>query len=202
MTQQIFKVIMLGDTTVGKSSFVHSYLYRKPQEFSSITIGVEFGSIVEKVSQCTDIITNAEVKVQIWDTSGQERFRAIVSNYYRHSQGVVLMFDMCSRKSFENIEFWLNEFNKVSPTPWHETCLILVGNKADMTDNICITPEEVEKMATKLNVPYYIISGKKDCEQVVTIMRHLCKMFLMKHYFPPEKEGISFVKDTKNLCCR
>ena len=119
----IIKILTLGDTMVGKSSIVLRFSDDKFDENVFATIGIDFKTKYIKVR-------DASVKVLIWDTAGQEKFRNIAKQYYKGANGVLLIYDVCNRKSFERIGFWLNELkenNKID-----ELYAILVGNKIDL----------------------------------------------------------------------
>ena len=97
-----FKIIMIGDAGVGKTSIMYKYIQGIDHHNSGITLGVEFGSK-------TIDMNNEIVKVHIWDTSGQEKFRSITRSYYRSAAGCVVVYDITNERSFQNIKSWLND---------------------------------------------------------------------------------------------
>ena len=100
--EYLFKIVIIGDSAVGKSNLLSRYARNEFDLHSKATIGVEFQT------QCVDI-DGKEVKAQIWDTAGQERFRAVTSAYYRGAFGALLVYDISRRSTFESIARWLDE---------------------------------------------------------------------------------------------
>ena len=100
----------------------------------------------------------ASVKVLVWDTAGQERFRNIAKQYYQGADGVLLVFDVCERKSFEQIEYWLKELKESKKLD--SLYIVIVGNKIDLENKRVVTREEGEKYAEKNNINYFEVSAK------------------------------------------
>lgn len=98
-----------------------------------------------------------QTKLQIWDTAGQERFRNITSYYYRGAHGVALVFDICSAKSFENIDSWIGE---ISLYGGGNVIKILIGNKADLTEKRTVSVDSAERYAESRGLTYYETSAK------------------------------------------
>jgi len=118
----IFKFIIIGDSGVGKSCIVQRFLENKFSDDQENTIGVEFGTKVMDVK-------DKQIKLQIWDTAGQEAFQSITRSYYRSSAGALVVFDLTNRASFENCVKWLEEVsNHGNP----EMVITLLGNKCDL----------------------------------------------------------------------
>ncbi|CAL0304719.1 unnamed protein product [Lupinus luteus] len=120
----LFKIVLIGDSAVGKSNLLARYARDEFYPNSKSTIGVEFQS--QKMD-----IDGKEVKAQIWDTAGQERFRAVTSAYYRGAVGALLVYDISRRQTFDSIHRWLNELHTHSDM---NVVIILVGNKSDLKD--------------------------------------------------------------------
>ena len=147
----IIKILTLGDTLVGKTSIILRFSDNTFNENQLATIGIDFKT---KYIRAGD----ASVKVALWDTAGQEKFKNIAKQYYNGANGVLLIYDVCNRKSFERIEFWLNELkenNKID-----ELYIVLVGNKIDLEDKRVISKEEGEKYASDNNINYSEVSAK------------------------------------------
>lgn len=148
-----FKVILLGDCLVGKSSllgllknqiFVNSY---------SSTIGVDFGTVSFNYG-------DDKYKIQIWDTGGQEKFSPLVKAYYRNSTCAIVMFDLTNRGSFVRVKKWIEEFKHYASglRP-----IIVVGNKSDLFNMRVLTKKEInDEIERKLDLPYFEISVKDD----------------------------------------
>ncbi len=118
----LFKMIVVGDASVGKSCILARYTKKEYKLDYNVTIGVEFCSKYVKVK-------GNDVKLQIWDTAGQEAFRSIVGSFYRNAKGVLLIYDITSRASFQKIETWLKECKEFCS---EHVVLVLVGNKSDL----------------------------------------------------------------------
>ena len=140
----IFKIVIIGDSGVGKTNLIGRYLKNEYKEDSKATVGVEFG---EKKYE----INGLKIKAQIWDTAGQERYRAITSMYYKGAKGAFIVFDLSSKSTFQNVEKWFNEIKKTADPTIN---LILIGNKSDLKDKRQISTEEGENKAKEMNVPY------------------------------------------------
>ncbi|OWM67664.1 hypothetical protein CDL15_Pgr024749 [Punica granatum] len=106
--EYLFKIVIIGDSAVGKSNLLSRYARNEFNPHSKATIGVEFQT------QSMDI-DGKEVKAQIWDTAGQERFRAVTSAYYRGAVGALVVYDISRRTTFENVGRWLDELKSKPP---------------------------------------------------------------------------------------
>ena len=120
----LLKVLLIGDAGVGKSSLLLRYTEDKFDEALGSTIGVDF-----KVK--TVEADGKRVKLTLWDTAGQERFRTLTSSYYRGAQGVVLVYDVTRRATFDDLQRWLEEVDAYAPGGGEEVVKLLVGNKID-----------------------------------------------------------------------
>jgi len=120
----LFKLVLIGDSGVGKSCLLLRFADDSFTESYISTIGVDFRFR-------TVTIDHKTVKLQIWDTAGQERFRTITSAYYRGAHGIIMVYDVTNYESFEHVEEWLNEVNRHAS---ESTLKLLVGNKADLQD--------------------------------------------------------------------
>jgi len=125
----LFKVLIIGDASVGKSSMLLRFTDDSFDDHIQSTIGVDF-----KVKHLD--MSGKRVKLTIWDTAGQERFRTLTSSYYRGAHGVVLVYDVTRTDSFENLEQWLKEVKLYSPNSGESVVKLLVGNKIDMEREI------------------------------------------------------------------
>ncbi|EGC30626.1 hypothetical protein DICPUDRAFT_41201 [Dictyostelium purpureum] len=133
----LFKFLILGDASVGKSCLLHRFTDNRFKSQSSHTIGVDFASKI------IDIQGRA-VKLQIWDTAGQERFRSVTRSYYRGSSGVVLVYDVSSRESYNHINNWLSDARALASK---DVTVILVGNKADLSEEREVSFLEASRLA-------------------------------------------------------
>lgn len=121
----LFKMLIIGDSSVGKSSILLRFCDDEFNEKQASTIGVDFKTKHMQVK-------GKKLKLALWDTAGQERFRTLTSSYYRGAQGIVLVYDCCQRQTFEHIKFWQEEVRKYSTN--QDAILMLVANKVDLPD--------------------------------------------------------------------
>jgi small GTP-binding protein len=136
----IFKVVLIGDSGVGKSNILTRYLKDEFSLNTKTTVGVEFGTKKLEVDEL-------KVKAQIWDTAGQERYKSITSAYYKGSKGALLVYDITKRSTFENVDRWLEEFRRNCDA---DISIILVGNKCDLEKDREVTIEEAQKKSADL----------------------------------------------------
>ena len=120
----LFKLILIGDSYVGKSNILLKYLKNQFNENSKTTIGVEFGTK-------NIIINNKRIKIQIWDTAGQERYRSITSAYYKGAKGALIVYDITRKNTFDNIDKWITDLKLNGDK---NICIIILGNKSDLID--------------------------------------------------------------------
>ncbi len=124
-----FKLIIIGDSGVGKTNIINKYCKNDFSEQTKPTIGVEFYSKNLIINQKDPEKAKIKICLQIWDTAGQERFRGIASSYYRRALGVILVYDIFNKKSFLNLEKWLEEIYLYSIK---DVEIVLLGNKLDL----------------------------------------------------------------------
>jgi Ras-related protein Rab-11A len=135
--EYLFKIVIIGDSAVGKSNLLTRYARNEFNPNSKATIGVEFQTQ-------SMVIDGKEVKAQIWDTAGQERFRAVTSAYYRGAVGALVVYDITRSSTFENVGRWLDELNTHSDTT---VAKMLIGNKCDLESIRAVTVEEGKSLA-------------------------------------------------------
>ncbi len=146
----IFKIVLVGDSGVGKTNILSSLMHGEPATLSKPTIGVEFGTKTFKFK-------NSIVKVQIWDTAGQERYHAITFAYYRGASGAVIVYDLTKNKSLRNIEsVWLNNLKKII---YDDIPLLFLGNKKDLVEQRVITEEQGKNIAIKNKAAFFETSA-------------------------------------------
>lgn len=144
-----FKYILIGDSSVGKSSVLLQYTEKKFNIAYDVTIGVDYGT--------KDMIVDKQrVKIIVWDTAGQETFRAVTRSYYRETCCVVLMYDIVNRHSFDSVNRWLMDIQKLTSNP----IMVLVGNKSDLDQKRSVTFEEGEQFANHHDMIFLETSAK------------------------------------------
>ena len=153
MDEYVIKILTLGDSGVGKTSIIQKFVNDKFNQNMLSTIGVDFQS--KEI-----IINNTKIKLKIWDTTGQERFKTLTSQYYNGADGALLIFDVTNKESFERINFWMNELNEKKKL--NELGLLLIGNKIDLIDKRNVKKEEAEEFAKEYNINYYETSALQN----------------------------------------
>ncbi|CAH2051004.1 unnamed protein product, partial [Thlaspi arvense] len=135
----LFKIVLIGDSGVGKSNILSRFTRNEFCLESKSTIGVEFATRTLQVEGKT-------VKAQIWDTAGQERYRAITSAYYRGAVGALLVYDITKRPTFENVQRWLRELRDHADS---NIVIMMAGNKADLNHLRAVPEQEAMLLAEK-----------------------------------------------------
>ena len=148
----IFKVLLLGNSNVGKSSLFLRFVDDVWNDTFVPTIGVDF-----KIK--TFEIDSKKIKMQIWDTAGQERFKNIISSYYRGAHGILLLYDVTDKESFKNLSNWLIEIEKNASK---NILRILIGNKCDLEDKRVITHAQGKEFADTYGLKFIETSAKKN----------------------------------------
>jgi len=128
----LFKLIIIGDSSVGKSNILTKYLKDEFDPNSKATVGVEFGTKKLKIK-------NKNLKIQIWDTAGQERYRSITSAYYKGAKGALIVYDITRKNTFENIDKWISDIKSNGD---ENVCIIIIGNKSDLEDKREVIKDE------------------------------------------------------------
>nr|XP_034321305.1 ras and EF-hand domain-containing protein homolog isoform X6 [Crassostrea gigas] len=193
--QRLFKVVFVGDSGVGKSSFIHRFCNDQFNPTFSATIGVDF--------QVKSIVMEGQVIVlQLWDTAGQERFRSITKQYFRKADGVILMYDVTTEATFTNVRNWITSIQEGVE---EGTALVLVGNKTDLIeeqDRRAVKVKDGNKLAAEYDASFFEVSAKSGTK-VKECMESLARILKEKEDDEIEKalhleDG---VKKKKGGCC-
>jgi len=147
----VYKVLLLGDTTVGKTRFLMKYTDKTFQDVHISTIGLDYRlkSMVLK--------NGKNIKLQIWDTAGQDRFRAITKNYYKGANGIILIYDVTNPKTYDNVKNWVTQIREeASPN----VVVYLCGNKIDMKEERQVKEEDGKIMAEEFGFPFNETSAR------------------------------------------
>ena len=147
----MYKILLLGDSSVGKTCILTRYSENTFQEDHLATIGLDFKQ------KNVNLENGKSVKVQIWDTAGQDRFKSITKNYYKGAHGIMLIYDVTTRRSFDNVRNWIDTIKEEVSD---KVNIILVGNKIDNNDNRQVTTEEGQEIANEYKLPFYETSAK------------------------------------------
>ena len=148
----LFKVLLIGDSSVGKTSVLLRYVDDTFNPEFQTTIGVDF-----KIS--TFQLNGKIIKLQLWDTAGQDRFKNIVASYYRGAHGIILVFDITSSMSFQSVSRWYDEAQNYLQKSVPK---LLVGNKADLSSQRTVKVEDAKELASRLGVEYIETSAKNS----------------------------------------
>ena len=148
----LFKILLVGNSSVGKSSLFLRFVDDVWNDVFVPTIGVDFKIKTLKINE-------KNVKLQIWDTAGQERFRTIISSYYKGAQGILLVFDVTEKESFESLNNWLIEIEKNANK---NVIKILIGNKNDLEDKRVISFSQAKDFADSNGLKYVETSAKTN----------------------------------------
>lgn len=146
----LFKLLLIGDSGVGKSCLLLRFADDTYTESYISTIGVDF-----KIR--TVELEGKTIKLQIWDTAGQERFRTITSSYYRGAHGIIVVYDVTDPESFSNVKQWLHEIDRYANENVNK---LLVGNKSDLADKKEVDYQTAKAYADELNIPFLETSAK------------------------------------------
>ena len=171
-----YKILLLGDSAVGKTCFLKCYIDETFQDVYLSTIGFDFKY------KCLTLKDGKNIKMQIWDTAGQERFRTIARGYYKGAHGIILIYDVTNAKSFDNIKKWLSQIKEEAPS---KVCVILVANKIDIEKRE-VTKEEGEALANDYNLDIFE-SSARDNINVSEVFQELAENIYEKNKLLQER---------------
>ncbi|XP_077089622.1 ras-related protein Rab-27B isoform X1 [Siphateles boraxobius] len=170
----LIKLLALGDSGVGKTTFLYRYTDNKFNPKFITTVGIDFRE--KRVVYTTNSPNGTtgktfKVHLQLWDTAGQERFRSLTTAFFRDAMGFLLMFDLTSQQSFLNVRNWMSQLqaNAYCENP----DIVLVGNKADLSDQREVQEKQAKELADKYGIPYFETSAATGAEvdkAVVTLL--------------------------------
>ncbi|VDK53115.1 unnamed protein product [Anisakis simplex] len=167
----LFKIVLIGDMGVGKTCVVQRFKNGTFIERQGTTIGVDF-------TMKTLVIEGKRVKLQIWDTGGQERFRTITQSYYRSANGIILCYDMTCRQSFESLQRWLDDVSKFAAP---NVAKVLVATKADLENDRVVDSEEGSELAHSQGMCIFVETSAKGNLNVENAFLELA-LQLKRHY--------------------
>ena len=163
----LFKIVIIGDSGVGKSNIFTRFIKDEFNLDSKATIGVEFSAKNVK-------IRDKVIKAQVWDTAGQERFRALAKNYYRGAVGALLVYDITNYESFKNAEKW---FKEVKEHAEPHLVTLLIGNKNDLEETRAVKTEEGSEFAEKQGLGFVETSAKNNINIETAFNRLVTEIF-------------------------
>ncbi|VDP12490.1 unnamed protein product [Soboliphyme baturini] len=164
----MFKIVVIGDHFSGKSCILLRFSENAFRPDHVSTIGIDF-------KLRTIQLGRDRIRMELWDTAGMERYRTIYNSYYYYAHGVVIVYDITSRKSFTNVkDYWLNEVRSNAPPT---AVLMLVGNKCDLTADRKVQFDEAERFASEMNVSLFEVSAKTGIN-IDDAFQELARFFL------------------------
>jgi Ras-related protein Rab-8A len=170
----LIKLIIIGDSGTGKSSLLLRFCDNLFNTTFISTIGIDF-----KIRTMT--IDDKKYKLQIWDTAGQERFRTITAAYYRGAMGILLVFDLTNKKTFDSIDYWMSGIQQ-NASPGVDK--ILIGNKSDIKDKRQVTQKDTQDLVDKYGIKYIETSAKnnENIEEAFMAIAHMVKNRLIDNH--------------------
>ena len=166
-----FKIIIIGDQGVGKSCLSIKASRNYFEDFYSPTVGFEFVSFNVRIE-------DKNIKLQIWDTCGQEVYRSLISSFYRSASLAIIVYSIDNEESFNNIEKWLNDI-KTQSSP--DVKIFLIGNKADLDDKRKITREQGEKFSNEHKISFFTETSAKTGLNVQNVFIQAAKELFIQH---------------------
>ena len=164
------KIITLGESSVGKTSILAKYVDDIFDINMISTLGVDF-------KRKTEIIDNKQINIKVWDTAGQECFRNIQKIYYHNTEGVLLVFDLTSRQTFEQLNYWFENIKIECPK---DVAICLVGNKSDLKDHIDVSDEDINEYLQKNNNPKFFKTSAATGENIKEVFQYISREIMEK----------------------
>ena len=192
--ESVYKVLLLGDTNVGKTCFLFKYTDNTFHENHIATIGLDYR--VKKIK----LKNGKEISLQIWDTAGQDRFRAITKNYYKGAHGIVLIYDITNNQTFENVSKWVNQIHEEVSL---NVVIFLAGNKIDIEEKREISYEIGEKLAKELGCTFIEASAKTgvNIDEIFNELAESLDAIYGKNIEKQTQNLRHDGKETKKKCC-
>ena len=150
-----YKILILGDSSVGKTAFIVRFCEDKFQEENLSTIGVDIKAkfLIRK---------EKKINLQIWDTAGQERFRSIAKNSYKGADGIILMYDITNISTFKHIKNWISDIKSKTDKPLDKLALLIIGNKSDLEENREVNEENKNDIINEHKLKIIETSAKEN----------------------------------------
>ena len=189
----LLKFIIIGDSCVGKSNIISKFNDGTFDENTQPSIGVQF--IAKNI-----VVDNITFRIQLWDTAGQENFRAMTKIYYKNCSCAFIVYDITEKYSFNHLETWLNECKKIAP---ESTIFVLIGNKSDLKENRQVSYEEGENFAKNNNLLFYEASARNG-DNIEKIFKDSVELIYKninegKYNLEDDACGIKKYKSEKNI---
>jgi len=173
----LIKLLLLGNSCVGKTCFLHRYTDGQFREKFIATVGVDF-RLKKLIYELPEEEKKVKVHVQLWDTAGQERYRSLTKAFFRDGMGFLLFFDLSNENSFRSIQEWISEIRENAYTKSPD--ILLIGNKSDL-DHRAVSSHQAKQLAESLGIPYFETSaatGDNVEEAVSLILERIMKRMI------------------------
>ena len=180
----VFKIIIVWDTNVGKTQILNVFT-DKFEEKSGTTVGVDL-----KIYEIKDEVKNQRIIFQIWDTAGEEKYKSIVSQYYKKISGAIIVYDITNKKSFENVDIWFEQLQK-------NIEIILVRNKQDLKERV-IQYKEGKSKAEKYKIIFYEVSAITN-RNIKEVFSCLFENIIKKHTNTEDEDNFEIYKSGDNF---
>ena len=179
----LFRIVMVGDSGVGKTNLLGRYVVNEFSFETKTTIGAQF-------SQKFLNFDSKTIQAQIWDTAGQERFNSITQTYFRGAVGALLLYDICSSQSFQNVEKWMKSLKELAEP---DVVIVLVGNKSDLVNLRQVSIEEGQVFAQKHNLEFIETSALKGENVTIAFENLIKKIYFLMNEKNKKTESYKFV---------
>ena len=207
---QILKIVIIGESSVGKTSIISQFVDKIFQEEIQSTVGGSFNS---KTILCEDL--NKKVKLEIWDTAGQERYRSVTKMFYKDADIAVLVYDITNKDSYDELKnYWVEQ---VKDSTRKGTNLVIVANKSDLIEKEQVDEDESRNYARSINASFFVVSAK-DSISVGELFKEIVKKYTGSknvsivdendesafHFKKIRKESIKLIAENpkkKKSCC-
>jgi small GTP-binding protein len=181
--RKVMRISLLGDSGVGKTCIINKYLFDQFSETHNSSVGIE------KIDKKVKMNDGNELKVIIWDTAGQERFKAMSTNTVKGSQGIVLVFDITKKTTFESLPEWIKETKNIKDN----IPIVLFGNKCDLLEESVVDNDEAMKFAKDNDMDYFETSAKQN----INIEQGLKNIIDKAYETAQEEDGLDLKKPQK-----
>ena len=170
------RIVIIGDTSVGKTSILNQLIDQTFQEYEQTTVGANYQLYVEEID-------GKKVEIQIWDTAGQEKFKSLGPIYYRNARGAAVVFDVTNRNTFDHLSEWINAFTEVAGT---DTSIFIVANQIDKIDKRQVDSDEIKSWAD--SNAYRVFETSAKTGEGVAELFHEIAVEILKNFVSNAKQ--------------
>jgi len=193
MNKDTYKIILIGNSGVGKSSLNYWFMHEKPIPVSCPTIGAAF--FIKSITH-----NDKKIKLNIWDTAGQERFRSLVKMYYKDTASCICVFDVTNKESFNSLQYWINDYRQNNKND--SSRIIIIGNKCDIDKSLwTVTENEVAKFAEDNKCKHIFtssVTGENVTKIFISIVDDILNPVKESNMNENENENVAVINDYNN----